>query len=70
MTLHSLTNFVIQKYYQTEPKLNGVYSRNDLLKIKNGAYVINLNEFKSIGTHWIALYVDSNNITCFGIFGV
>ena len=51
MTLHSLTNFVIQEYYQTEPKLNGVYSRNDLLKIKDGAYVINLNEFKSIGTH-------------------
>ena len=51
MTLHSLTNFAIQKYYQTEPKLNGVYSRNDLLKIKDGAYVINLNEFKSIGTH-------------------
>ena len=51
MTLHSLTNFVIQKYYQTEPKLNGVYSRNDLLKIKDGAYVINLNEFKSIETH-------------------
>ena len=70
MTLHSLTNFVIQEYYQTEPKLNGVYSRNDLLKIKNGAYVINLNEFKSIGTHWIALYVDSNNIIYFGIFGV
>ena len=70
MTLHSLTNFVIQKYYQTEPKLNGVYSRNDLLKIKDGAYVINLNEFKSIGTHWIALYVDSNNIIYFGSFGV
>ena len=70
MTLHSLTNFVIQKYYQTEPKLNGVYSRNDLLKIKDGAYVINLNEFKSIETHWIALYVDSNNIIYFGSFGV
>ena len=68
MTLHSLTNFVIQKYYQTEPKLNGVYSRNDLLKIKDGAYVINLNEFKSIETHWIALYMDSNNIIYFGSF--
>ena len=70
MTLHSLTNFVIQKYYQTEPKLNGVYSRNDLLKIKDGAYVLNLNEFKSIETHWIALYMDSNNIIYFGSFGV
>ena len=30
-------------------------------KIKYGAYVINLGEFKSIGTHWIALYVSNNN---------
>ena len=30
-------------------------------KIKDGAYVINLDEFKSIGTHWTALYVNGNN---------
>ena len=48
--------------YQNEPKFNGVYSRNNLPKIKDGAYVINLDEFKSIGTHWIALYVNGNNI--------
>ena len=40
---------------------NGVYSRNNLPKIKDGAYVINLDEFKSVGTHWIALYVNGNN---------
>ena len=39
---HSLTNFEIQKYYQNEPKLNGVYSRNNLPKIKDGMLVINL----------------------------
>ena len=44
-----LTNFEIQKYYQNEPKFNGVYSRNNLPKIKDGAYVINLDEFKLIG---------------------
>ena len=55
MPPHLLTNFEIQKYYQNEPKFNGVYSRNNLPKIKNGAYVINLDEFKSIGIHWIAL---------------
>ena len=43
-------NFEIQKYYQNEPKLNGVYSRNNLPKIKDGAYVINLVEYKSIRT--------------------
>ena len=58
-------------YYQKEPKFNGVYSRNNLPKIKDGAYVINLDEFKSIGTHWIALYVNGNNNTIyFNSFGV
>ena len=47
--------------YKIEPKFNGGYWRNTLLKIKDGAYVINLDEFKSIGTHWIALYVNGNN---------
>ena len=51
MLPHLLTNFEIQKYYQKEPKFNGVYSRNNLPKIKDGTYIINLDEFKSIGTH-------------------
>ena len=55
MPLHPLTNFEIQTYYQNEPKFNSVYSRNNLPKIKDGVYVINLHEYKSIGTHWIAL---------------
>ena len=62
MPPHSLTNFEILKYYQIESKLNGVYSRNNLPKTKKDrAYVINLDEYKSIGTHWIALYVNGNN---------
>ena len=44
MPIHPLTNFEIQKCYQSEPKFNGVYSRNNLPKIKDGAYVINLQE--------------------------
>ena len=46
-----LNNFEIQKYYQDEPKLNGVYPRNNLPKIKDGAYALTLNEYNSIGTH-------------------
>ena len=53
--------FEIQKYYQKKPKFNGVYSRNNLPKIKDGTYVINLDEVKSIVTHWITLYVNGNN---------
>ena len=55
MPAHHLTNLEIQKYYQDEPKFKDVYSRNNLAKINDGAYVINLDEYKSIGTHWIAL---------------
>ena len=44
MLLHHLTSFEIQKYDQDELRLNGVYSRNNLPKIKDGAYVINFDE--------------------------
>ena len=70
MTPHPLNNFEIQKYYQNEPKFNSVYSRNNLSKIKDGAYILNLDEYKSIRTHWIALYVNAKNVTCFDSFGV
>ena len=42
MPPHPLTNFKITMYYQNEPKFNGVYSRTNLPKIKDGAYLINL----------------------------
>ena len=58
-------------YYQNEPRFNGVYSRNNLPnKIKDGAYVINLDEYPDVGTHWISLYVNSKTITYFDSFGV
>ena len=70
MPPHPLTNFVIQKYYQSQPKFNGAYSRNNLPKIKDGACVINLDKFKSIETYWIALYVNGNNSIYYNSFGV
>ena len=62
MPPHTLTNSEIQKYYQNKPKFNGVYLRNNLLKIKDWKYVKNLDDFKSIGTHWIVLHVNGNNV--------
>ena len=53
--LHPLTNFEIQKYYQNEQRFNGVYSRDNLQKINDGTYIINLDEYSDIGTHWVAL---------------
>ena len=63
MPPHPLTNFEIQKYYQNEPRFNGVYS-------KDGAYIINLDEYSDIGTHWVALYLQNNDVTDFDSFGV
>ena len=39
-------------------------------KIKNGAYIINPVEYKSIGTHWITFYVNAENVTYFYSFGI
>ena len=69
MPPHPLTNFEIQKYYKNEPRFNGVYSRDNLPKIKDGAYIINLDEYSDIGTHWVALYFH-NDVTYFDSFGV
>ena len=66
MPSHPLTNFEIQKYYQNESKFNGVYSRNNLSKIKGGAYIINLDDYESVGTHWTLLYVNDDDVTYFG----
>ena len=38
--------------------------------IKNGAYVINLDEYHDIGTHWVALHVNNKIVTYFDSFGV
>ena len=66
-----LTNFEIKRYYQNEPKFNGVFSRNNLpKKIKDGAYVINLDEYADVGTNWIALFCNKNKIVYFDSFGV
>ena len=72
MTLpHPLTNFETQGYYKNEPRFNGVFSRDNLPNtIKNGAYIINLDEYRDIGTHWVALYVNNKTATYFDSFGV
>ena len=51
MPPHPLTNFEIQKYYQNEPRFNGIFSRDNLQKIKDGAYRIYLDEYSDIKTH-------------------
>ena len=68
---HPLTNFEIQECYQNEPRFNGGFSRDNLPNsIENVAYVINLDKYHDIGTHWVALYVNNKTITYFDSFGV
>ena len=69
MLSHPLTNFEIQNYYQNEPRFNGVYSRNNFPKTKDGSCVTNLDEYKSITTNWVTLYVNGGNATYFDSFG-
>ena len=70
MPPHPLANFEMQKYYQNQRKFNGVYLRNSLSKINDGAYIINLDEYESIGIHWTALYVIAKNVTYIDSFAV
>ena len=71
MPAHPVTNFEIQKYYNNEPRFNGLYSRDNSRKIKDEAYIINLDEYSDIRTHWVALWVnDNDNITYFDSFRV
>ena len=71
MRLHPLATFEIQKYYQNELRFNGVYSKKNLpKKIKDGAYVINLVEYADVGTQWIDLFCNRNEIVYFDSFDV
>ena len=71
MPPHPLANFEMQRYYKNEPRFNGAYSRDNLpKKIKKGAYVINLDEYADVGTHWIVLFCNQSETVYFDSFGV
>ena len=74
MSPHPLTDFEIQRYYQMEARFHSVYSRNNLpvvqtptAKIKDAINIINFDEYKSIETHRMTLYVYGDILTCFDI---
>ena len=70
MLPHPLTNFEIQVYYQNQPRFKGIFSRDNLSKkIKDWAYVINLDEYVDVGTHWIALFCRKNETVYFNSLG-
>ena len=71
MPPYLLTNFEIQEYYENEPRFNVVFLRDSLpKKIKDEAYIVNLDEYKDVGTHWSALFCKKKEIIYFNSFGV
>ena len=40
------------------------------IKLKKGAYVIDLDEYENTGTHWIALFIKSIEAIYFDSFGI
>ena len=70
LPFHPLTNIEINEYYKNEPIFNGIYSKNNLPKtIKKGEYVIHLDEYENVGTHWVSLFIKPKYIY-FDSFGV
>ena len=55
-----LKNIEITKYFNYEPRFNGIFSKNNLPRIKDGVYAINLNDKKHKGSHWVSLFIDKN----------
>ena len=78
MPLHPLTNFEIERYDQNKSQLNDIYSLRNLYSselvvtstVNDGAYVINLGEYKSVGKHRIPSYVNFDNLSYFSSTGV
>ena len=70
VSLHPLRNIGNSDYFNFEPTFNGFFSRNNLPRIKDEAYVINLDDKKSKGTHLVSLFIDRNIAVYFDSFGI
>ena len=65
--LHPLSNI---KYFNYKPTFNGIFSRNNLPRIKDGANIRNLDDNKSKGTHWVLSFIETNTAVHFDSFGI
>ena len=65
-----LSNIEITNYYKYKPRFNCVFSRNDLPRIKDGEYVIDLDDENNKVTHWNSLFLDRNTAVYFDSFGI
>ena len=58
VALHSLNTIENTKYFNYESRFNYAYSLDNLPRIKDGAYMINLDEKQNKRTHWVLLFID------------
>ena len=65
VSLHPLSNIVITIYFNYKPRFNGVYLRDNLARIKDGEYVINLDDKRRKWRHWISLFIEENTAIFF-----
>ena len=49
---------------------NGFFSRGNLCRIKDGAYVKSLNDKQSRKTHWFSLFIDNKTAVYFDSFRI
>ena len=68
VSFHPLNNTEITNYFKYEARFIGVFSRNNLSRVKDGAYIINLHDKNSKGTCWFSLFIDKNLAVCFDSF--
>ena len=66
----SFKQYKITNYFNNDPKFNGVFLRKNLHRIKDEAYVINLDHKNSKGTHWVSLFIDRNIALYFDSFAI
>ena len=57
VSLYPLKKIEITNHFSYKPRFNGVFSTNNLPRVKDGSYVINLNDRNSKETHWISLFI-------------
>ena len=67
VSFHPSSNIEIIKYFNYESRFNGAFWRNNLPRIKDETYVINLRNKISKGTHWVLLCIDINTAVHFDL---
>ena len=65
-----MTNLEIQKLEQNALKFKCTCLQYNLPKTMKDEANVNLDEYKSMGTYWVTLYVNGNNVAYFDSYGV